>query len=85
MLQLSHKSLMVYQQGLNLVAEVYKKTKLYPKEEQFILVSQLRRAVISVCSNLAEGAARRSHAEKKRFMRFHAVRSLKLIPKSEYS
>ncbi|MGJ7033188.1 four helix bundle protein [Niabella hirudinis] len=67
MLQLSHKGLKVYQQGLNLVAEVYEKTKSYPKEEQFILVSQLRRAVISVCGNLAEGAARRSYAEKKRF------------------
>lgn len=67
MLQLAHKSLEVYQVALNLVKEVYEATKRFPKEEQFVLVSQLRRAVISVCSNLAEGSARFSKVEKKRF------------------
>lgn len=67
MLQLAHKKLDVYQIAMNLVTEVYKATKKFPKDEQFVLVSQLRRAVISVCSNLAEGSARFSRAEKKRF------------------
>ena len=67
MLQLSHKDLKVYRFALDLVAEVYKHTKQYRKEEQYVLVSQLRRAAISVCSNLAEGAARISKTEKKRF------------------
>ena len=67
MLQLSHKSLKVYQFSIELVKEIYQHTKTYPKEEQFVLVSQLRRAAISVCSNLAEGSARKSKAEKKRF------------------
>jgi four helix bundle protein len=49
------------------VKEIYSLTRLYPKEEQFTLVTQLRRASISVCSNLAEGAARKSSKEKKRF------------------
>lgn len=67
MLNLAHKQLDVYKIALNLVKEVYSLTKSFPKEEQFVLVSQLRRAAISVCSNLAEGSSRRSKIEKKRF------------------
>jgi four helix bundle protein len=40
-----------------------------PKEEQFTLITELGRASISVCSNLAEAAARQSSKEKKRFMK----------------
>ncbi|MGC4235366.1 MAG: four helix bundle protein [Niabella sp.] len=67
MLQLSPKNLKVYQFSTELIKEVYQHTKTYPQEEQFVLVSQLQRAAISVCSNLAEGAARNSKTEKKRF------------------
>jgi four helix bundle protein len=67
MLNLSHKNLDVYQIALNLLKKVYQLTKHLPKEEQFLLISQLRRAAISVCSNIAEGAARRSKPEKLRF------------------
>jgi four helix bundle protein len=67
MLNLAHKQLDVYKIGLKLVQEVYNLTKIFPKEEQFVLVSQLRRAAISVCSNLAEGSSRRTKPEKKRF------------------
>ena len=67
MLNLSHKNLEVYKISLELVKEVYRVTKSYPKEEQFVLVTQLRRAAVSVCSNLAEGAARKSAKEKMRF------------------
>lgn len=67
MLQLSHKNLDVYKIALQLVKEVYNLTKTFPKEEQFVLVSQLRRAAISVCSNIAEGSARKSKLERKRF------------------
>lgn len=67
MLQLSHKKLDVYQIALKLIKEVYTLTKTFPAEERFVLVSQLRRAAISVCSNLAEGSARISKLEKKRF------------------
>ena len=67
MLDLSHKKLEVYKISLLMVKEIYRLTKFFPKEEQFVLVSQLRRAAVSVCSNLAEGAARKSSKEKKRF------------------
>lgn len=50
-----------------MVKEIYTLTKLFPREEQFVLVTQLRRAAISVSSNLAEGASRKSVKEKKRF------------------
>ena len=67
MLALSHKKLDVYLLSLKLVKEIYKVTGLFPQEEKFGLISQLRRAAVSVCSNIAEGAARRSKLEKKRF------------------
>jgi len=67
MLNLSHKKLDVYKISLQLVKEVYFLTKSFPKEEQYALVNQLRRAATSVSSNIAEGAARSSKAEKKRF------------------
>jgi|SRR3989337_1371111 len=67
MLNLSHKNLDVYKISLKLVKEVYKATKQFPKEEQFVLISQIRRAAISVSSNIAEGASRISKKEKKRF------------------
>lgn len=67
MLNLSHKNLEVYRLSLQLMEETYKITKSFPKDEQYILVSQLRRAAISVCSNIAEGASRISKREKKRF------------------
>lgn len=67
MLNLSHKNLDVYKMSLKLIEEVYKITKEFPQEELFVLVSQIRRAAISVCSNKAEGASRISKKEKKRF------------------
>lgn len=67
MLQLSHKKLDVYQIALKLVKEVYAITQTFPPEERFLIVNQVRRAAISVCSNLAEGSSRKSKQEKIRF------------------
>jgi len=67
MLNLSHKKLDVYQISLNLIKKVYKATRQFPKKEQFVLISQVRRAAVSVVCNMAEGASRISKLEKKRF------------------
>ena len=70
MLDLSHKNLEVYKIALQLVKEVYSVTKQLPKDELYGLTSQLRRAAVSISSNLAEGAARKSAKEKKDFMKY---------------
>src|SRR3954470_20595852 len=67
MLSLGHKKMKAYQLGLSLVKEVYKLTGNFPAEERFGLVSQLRRAAVSVCSNIAEGAARKPPVDRRRF------------------
>lgn len=67
MLKLAHKQLTVYKTAIGLAELIYENTKKFPKEEQFGLVNQLRRAAVSVCSNLAEGSARTSNQEKRRF------------------
>lgn len=60
MLDLSHKKLDGYLLAMELTKDIYQLTKLLPKDEQYVLVNQLKRAAISVCSNIAEGTARRS-------------------------
>ena len=67
MLSLSHKNLDAYKISLKFIEEIYLSTRSFPKEEQFVIVSQIRRAAISVCCNIAEGASRISKKEKKRF------------------
>ena len=73
MINLSHKDLEVWKKSLTFVTKIYQTTVNFPKEELYGLVSQLRRASISVLSNLSEGASRRSNAERKRF--FEIARS----------
>jgi four helix bundle protein len=66
-LQLKHKSLDVYQAARDLTKEIYKASMFLPSEEKFNMVQQIRRAALSVKLNLAEGATRRSEAERKRY------------------
>ncbi len=68
MLKLAHKNLDVWKKSLILVSEIYKLTQSFPRDEQFGLTSQLRRASVSVISNIAEGFARNSDLETKRFL-----------------
>lgn len=56
----SYKDLIVWQKGILLVKQIYKLTGIFPSEEKFGLVSQLRRAAVSIPSNIAEGQARRT-------------------------
>jgi len=64
----THKDLDVWKKAIDLVKEVYEKVVGFPKHEQFGLVSQIRRAAISVPSNIAEGAARNSRKEFIQFL-----------------
>jgi four helix bundle protein len=54
----SYRDLIVWQKAMDLVEDVYKRTKGFPREELYGLTSQLRRAVVSVPSNIAEGQGR---------------------------
>jgi four helix bundle protein len=64
----SHKNLIVWQKSIDLVKLVYEGVQSYPKEEIFGLVSQIKRAAISIPSNIAEGFGRGSKKDCKRFM-----------------
>jgi len=59
----SYQDLKVWQMGMEVAAEVYGVTKGFPREEMFGLAAQLRRAAVSIPSNLAEGHARESTRE----------------------
>ncbi len=59
--------LRVWQAAHELVLQTYKLSKDFPKEEVFGLTSQMRRAAVSITSNIAEGFGRKSNAEKLRF------------------
>ncbi|EIL89251.1 hypothetical protein UU9_09452 [Rhodanobacter fulvus Jip2] len=63
-----HERLEVWRDAMDLVEAVYRITAAFPDTERFTLTSQMRRAAISVPSNIAEGAARRSTAEYLRFL-----------------
>ena len=64
----SYKNLNVYQDAKKFVVDIYKLLKLFPSEEKFALCDQLRRAAISVTSNIAEGVSRTSTKEKIHFL-----------------
>jgi four helix bundle protein len=68
MLNLAHKKLDLWGKSKTLVSEIYKLTNTFPSEEQFGLTPQLRRASVSIISNIAEGFARSSQLETKRFL-----------------
>jgi four helix bundle protein len=59
----SHKDLLVWQRSMDLVEVVYRLTERFPSVEQWGLVSQMRRAAISVPSNIAEGYGRQATGE----------------------
>jgi len=63
----SFTELNAWKEGHKLVLEIYKITKTFPKDEQFGLTNQLRRAVVSFTSNIAKGFSRNSYKEKLQF------------------
>jgi len=59
----THKDLDVWKEAIAVAKEVYKLTESFPQEETYGLTSQMRRAAVSIASNIAEGAARNSTKE----------------------
>ena len=66
----NHKDLDVWKNSMDLVTDVYKVTTEFPTEERYGLSQQLRRSAVSIPSNIAEGAGRKS---KKEFVRFLSI------------
>ena len=64
----NYRELIVWQKAMDLVTEVYCLTRLFPREELYGLTNQIRRAVVSIPSNIAEGQARKSTAEFRNFL-----------------
>jgi four helix bundle protein len=63
-----HKDLDVWKKSIELVTEIYSITANFPNEEKYGIVSQIRRAAVSIPSNIAEGCARFSDKEILRFL-----------------
>ena len=70
-----YKELIIWQKGMDLAKAVYQLTASFPSEEKFGLASQMRRAAVSVPSNIAEGQARHGRREFLQFLS-HASGSL---------
>lgn len=81
----SHKELKVYQKAMDLVTEIYQLTKFFPPEEKYGLTSQIRRASISIPSNIAEGAARKNTKEYIQFLYYSLGSSAEIETQLELS
>jgi len=75
-----YKNLMVWQRSHKAVLNIYKLTKSYPREEQFGIVSQLRRAMISVPNNIVEGCGKFTQKDFAKYLQ----QSLGSCQESEY-
>src|SRR5699024_321064 len=71
-----HKNLNVWQKGMDLVVAIYEATRHFPQQEMYGLTNQMRRAAVSIPSNIAEGAARQTIKEYIQYL-YIALGSLK--------
>lgn len=68
MLDLNHKKLDVWKASIEIVKEIYRLTNSFPKDELFGISSQLKRASVSIVSNLSEGLSRNTKLDTRRFL-----------------
>lgn len=66
----NYRELKIWQRSMDFVVKVYEVTAGFPKEERYGLTSQLRSCVVSVPSNISEGAGRGTNKQFKRFLEF---------------
>src|SRR5207249_4030699 len=71
----NYRDLIVWQKAMSLVTEIYRETRAFPRDEMYGLTAQVRRAAVSIPSNIAEGQGRRSTGEFLQFLG-HAKGSL---------
>ncbi len=64
----NYKNLLIWQRSIDMVEKIYKLSSLLPKSEEYNLKSQLRRAAISIPSNIAEGCGRNSNKQLRHFL-----------------
>lgn len=64
----SFKDLKIWQKGMEIVKDIYRLTRPFPKEELYGLISQMRRCAVSIPSNIAEGFKRYHNKEYKQFL-----------------
>ena len=64
----THKDLLVWKKGIDLVEQIYKFTKQFPKEELYDITNQMRRCAVSIPANIAEGSGRKNKAEFIQFL-----------------
>jgi len=67
---LTYKDLIVWGKSVLLIKSIYMVTKKFPREELYSLTDQIRRAAISIASNIAEGYGRKSHRE---YLQFYSI------------
>ena len=72
----TYRDLMVWQKSMDLVDEIYALLKFLPKEESYALADQMRRAVVSIPSNIAEGYDRNTTKDYVHFLMIARVQSL---------
>ncbi|MEY4012156.1 MAG: hypothetical protein RIT22_1280 [Bacteroidota bacterium] len=75
----SFEKLIAWQKARELASEIFKITKLFPKDELFGMTSQMRRCSVSIASNLAEGSGRNSMKDKARFTEIAFGSALELL------
>jgi four helix bundle protein len=74
----SFRDLIAWQKAMTFVVDIYAATEVFPKHEMFCLTNQMRRAAISIPSNIAEGDGRASHVDRRHFLYVARGSSLEL-------